>query len=608
MNTVDLAGSSPIADTGLTTLPVAPVATVSTQAGQVQLSWPAVNGSVAYNVYRGLAAGDEGTTPYATVEHANQFTDAGVTAGLAYYYVVTAVDFSGQSAPSSEIAAVVPAVAISGPSNIYAAGGPVTYTVTYLDPFFAASTLAPGSVTLGTTGTASGVVSVGTATVTAAGATQIVTISNITGNGTLGISIAAGTASDTLGNLAPAAGPSATFTVDNTLASIAVSPSLETLSAGASEQFTAVADNQYGIALSPQPALTWTVVGGGSINSGTGLYTPPYADGSATVQAASGAISGSASVAYSGEAEWNAATAGSWGGSANWVDATSNLSIAPPGLRGVPGDTVLFSSATGTSVTLDGVSPSVAAITLNNSAGYTIAQGTGGALELANGANAALVNVSSGDQTISAPLDLDSNTLITPAAGSSLTISGPISGGSASLTIGGQGVVALSGTNSYGGGTVVTTGTLIESDAASIPQGTSLVIGAGGVFEFLGDSTAGSAATASSASAPGSAAPASTPASVIGVKPAARQVSTVMAAAHLAARIGVSTPVGGQAPTVAHGAYDAVLRSPSIARVADAAVWAALQDFSGQQQSRDAAVATMSIDEVFARFGLSEIR
>ena len=36
----------------------------------------------------------------------------------------------------------------------------------------------------------------------------------ITGQGTLGISIAAGTASDLAGNLAPAAGPSATFTVD----------------------------------------------------------------------------------------------------------------------------------------------------------------------------------------------------------------------------------------------------------------------------------------------------------------------------------------------------------------------------------------------------------
>src|SRR5206468_9228620 len=38
---------------------------------------------------------------------------------------------------------------------------------------------------------------------------------SIAGTGSLGISLAAGTATDTAGNTAPAAGPSATFTVDN---------------------------------------------------------------------------------------------------------------------------------------------------------------------------------------------------------------------------------------------------------------------------------------------------------------------------------------------------------------------------------------------------------
>ena len=46
--------------------------------------------------------------------------------------------------------------------------------------------------------------------------TRTVTLSSITGDGTLGISIAAGTATDTAGNSALAAGPSATFIVDNT--------------------------------------------------------------------------------------------------------------------------------------------------------------------------------------------------------------------------------------------------------------------------------------------------------------------------------------------------------------------------------------------------------
>jgi hypothetical protein len=46
---------------------------------------------------------------------------------------------------------------------------------------------------------------------------RTVTVSSITGVGTLGISIAAGTACDFAGNCSAAAGPSATCAVDNTL-------------------------------------------------------------------------------------------------------------------------------------------------------------------------------------------------------------------------------------------------------------------------------------------------------------------------------------------------------------------------------------------------------
>src|SRR5204862_7731422 len=104
-----------------------------------------------------------------------------------------------------------PTVSIGAPSATAASSGPVTYTVTYADPNFNASTLGVGDITLTTTGTATASIS----GVTGTGTTRTVTVSSITGNGTLGISIAAGTATDTLGNTAPAAGPSTTFTVDN---------------------------------------------------------------------------------------------------------------------------------------------------------------------------------------------------------------------------------------------------------------------------------------------------------------------------------------------------------------------------------------------------------
>ncbi|MFO0799159.1 MAG: Ig-like domain-containing protein [Gemmataceae bacterium] len=101
-----------------------------------------------------------------------------------------------------------PTVVIGAPSVSLTAGGPVTFTVTYSGAD--AITLAPGDVTLNATGVSA------TVGVSGSGNTRTVTLTGITGNGSLGISLAAGTASDNAGNTAPAAGPSATVEVDNT--------------------------------------------------------------------------------------------------------------------------------------------------------------------------------------------------------------------------------------------------------------------------------------------------------------------------------------------------------------------------------------------------------
>ena len=111
--------------------------------------------------------------------------------------------------------------------------GPITYTVTYADANFNSSTLSPSNITLNETGTANGTLSV-----SGSGLTCTVTISSITGNGSLGISIAAGTASDLAGNLAPAAGPSATFTVDNTAPTISIGAPSAAYAAGGPVTYT----------------------------------------------------------------------------------------------------------------------------------------------------------------------------------------------------------------------------------------------------------------------------------------------------------------------------------------------------------------------------------
>jgi hypothetical protein len=104
-----------------------------------------------------------------------------------------------------------PSIVLSGPSVSATQSGPVVYDVDYADANFNSSTLGVGDITLNSTGTANG--SIG---VVVSGTHAQITISGITGDGTLGISIAAGTATDTAGNSAGPAGPGTTFIVDNT--------------------------------------------------------------------------------------------------------------------------------------------------------------------------------------------------------------------------------------------------------------------------------------------------------------------------------------------------------------------------------------------------------
>jgi hypothetical protein len=87
-----------------------------------------------------------------------------------------------------------------------------------------------------------------------------------------------------------------TVTVSPTLTSIVVSPGSASISTGASQPFTAQARDQFGNALEVQPAFTWSLVSGGGSISAAGLYQAPATTGSAAVRAASGGVSGTATV------------------------------------------------------------------------------------------------------------------------------------------------------------------------------------------------------------------------------------------------------------------------------------------------------------------------
>ncbi len=136
----------------------------------------------------------------------------------------SASDLAGNAAsaagPSASFAVdnSPPTIAISDPSVAMTTGGPVSYTVTYTGA--ESVTLSTADITLNKTGTANGVVSVSGSDLVS----RTVTVSGITGDGTVSITIGAGSASDSVGNSAPAAGPSASFAVDNIAPGISISP------------------------------------------------------------------------------------------------------------------------------------------------------------------------------------------------------------------------------------------------------------------------------------------------------------------------------------------------------------------------------------------------
>lgn len=84
--------------------------------------------------------------------------------------------------------------------------------------------------------------------------------------------------------------------VSQTLTSISLSPATATVTTGTTRQFTATAKDQFGTALATQPALVWSRLAGSGTISQTGLYTAPGSTGTAMIQAASGSVSGAASI------------------------------------------------------------------------------------------------------------------------------------------------------------------------------------------------------------------------------------------------------------------------------------------------------------------------
>ena len=157
---------------------------------------------------------------------------------------------------------------------------------------------------------------------------------------------------------------------------------------------------------------------------------------------------------FSGNAIWNKSGSGSWGqsASANWTDTVTAAIHAAPGTFGAgfsATDTAVFNAAGNGTVALDGVSPSLAAMSFNGGS-HTIAQGIGGLLTLKNTPGAATISDSSGSQSITAPVVLSSDLIATVTqAADTLTLSGGIDGAGKTVRKEGAGVLTLSGVQGY---------------------------------------------------------------------------------------------------------------------------------------------------------------
>jgi hypothetical protein len=145
------------------------------------------------------------------------------------YFIRARVQDQAGNEGTSEVGSVTidttaPTATIGNPSSETTAHNAVSFVVTLADDNLdlAASALVASDIQLLTTGDAAGVVGVSAVSRSATKATYLVTVSNITGNGSIGIKVAAGSAADQAGNVAAAA-ISNTFRVDNTAPTVRIS-------------------------------------------------------------------------------------------------------------------------------------------------------------------------------------------------------------------------------------------------------------------------------------------------------------------------------------------------------------------------------------------------
>jgi uncharacterized repeat protein (TIGR03803 family) len=152
-----------------------------------------VRGTAVITTIATVGSADGDATPSSLISNGSGGFFGTTTASGAYG---SGTVFELVSSTSITIDTAPPTVIIGPPSARVTAEAPVSYAVTIADPYFNPSTtLTAGDFTLDSTGTATGTISV-----TGSGNNWTVTINNVSGVGTLGVTLNAGSITDLAGN------------------------------------------------------------------------------------------------------------------------------------------------------------------------------------------------------------------------------------------------------------------------------------------------------------------------------------------------------------------------------------------------------------------------
>ncbi len=395
-----------------------------------------------------------------------QFSTAGVTAGgtpASGYALVSGGSVTGIviTNPGTYVSGTIPTVTLSGGGASITPATVTSGALTTPNTPGGLTKTGAGTLTLSGANTYSGPTTVNGGTLqlngAAAGtpATSAVTVST---GGTLGFTAAT---ADTL-NLGTKdltlSGGTLAFDIGDAGVNDAITVNNFTLSANSAFNFTSIGavGGSYTLVTSANPI---TNTGSHTITGqtiGRVTLTPTVNTNTITID----------STVFEGK--WNQAGGGNWSSG----DPNATLGNWDNYKPTVAGDAALFGdSITAPSSVLVDTPHIVGYLRFDNANAYTIGANGSSNLTLNNGASNAVATVTTGSHTIAENVTLLSHLDVIPASGTTLTMSGVLSGATRNLELNGPGNLVLSGVHTYGGTTTVSNGALTLSGARTATMG-----------------------------------------------------------------------------------------------------------------------------------------